>query len=755
MNLEELFKLILLSSAMGSVVALLIISIRTIFAKQLNAHWGYYIWFLLIVRLILPLAPESPMSLFNVFVSSNIETVIPVEYNRLNIESNNQITHPNGEKQNEEMLHKETHYTENFSSEKFDMVENAQVNALQSNKSSLWLVLTGIWLAGAIILALYTLIVNLKLLISLKNKPSCSSKNIIAIWNDCKQKMNINYSIPVIVHSQIKTPTIFSFFKPKLILPVNIVDNFSEDEIKYVFLHELAHVKRLDILTNWLMVIVQILHWFNPVIWYALYKMKQDCEISCDATVLSYINEEEHSKYGMTIINILEMFSNPSLIPGTSSIIKSNSGIKRRITMITKFKKHSLKVTAVAICIFLAMGLVALTNPVTSKETDKSVEKSSDIVWELKELIRIRVNQGETIDSIIKPYLLLSSHSGIDDTWYKAQVIQINNLENPNFLRAGELMNMPIYNAVDTNSLSISNSENLEIPVRYLPLEGYVYDEQTGRFINRNTGIWYIVDEKGYRVIPPEQYIDFAKTEAPEGINIYNRPNDVWELHSRKYITVKEGDTLGNIITQYAINHPRMNRDWYSKQILEINNITDPNSIKINDVLNIPIYIDNGSEISYKDKQISMPEKEFLNLLKSQFVENGQQISADELKNQYNLNPVLPKFIPNRFKYYGAFIESNLGIPTEKIIRQIWYDPVKYEMLLISEMKVSNQDHDGIIIFTDKLEAPDKNIKDLYPWAKYRCQYEFTQNGVNIQGYMLVNDENSRDEYESILKSLK
>lgn len=97
MNLEEFFKLILLSSAMGSIVALLIISIKAIFAKQFNAHWGYYIWFLLIVRLIIPIAPESPISLFNVFVSSNIETVIPAEYNRLNIESNNQITQPNRE----------------------------------------------------------------------------------------------------------------------------------------------------------------------------------------------------------------------------------------------------------------------------------------------------------------------------------------------------------------------------------------------------------------------------------------------------------------------------------------------------------------------------------------------------------------------------------------------------------------------------------------------------------------------------------
>ena len=42
------------------------------------------------------------------------------------------------------------------------------------------------------------------------------------------------------------------------------------------------------------------------------------------------------------------------------------------------------------------------------------------------------------------------------------------------------------------------------------PLEGYIYNEQTGRYINKITGVWYVVKD-GYKVIPPEEYIDRAK----------------------------------------------------------------------------------------------------------------------------------------------------------------------------------------------------------------------------------------------------
>ncbi|MGI6551555.1 MAG: LysM peptidoglycan-binding domain-containing protein [Bacillota bacterium] len=128
------------------------------------------------------------------------------------------------------------------------------------------------------------------------------------------------------------------------------------------------------------------------------------------------------------------------------------------------------------------------------------------------------------------------------------------------------------------------------------PLEGYTYDEETGRYINETTGIWYIV-ENGYKVIPPEEYIDRAKVETIDGINITDRPNDVWELKEIREITIKSGDTLVDIINPYFMNeHFRMNYEWYAKQVLKLNNITDPHYIKAGDTLKIPIYIDKGTK---------------------------------------------------------------------------------------------------------------------------------------------------------------
>ncbi|MEW6661077.1 MAG: OCRE domain-containing protein [Bacillota bacterium] len=123
-------------------------------------------------------------------------------------------------------------------------------------------------------------------------------------------------------------------------------------------------------------------------------------------------------------------------------------------------------------------------------------------------------------------------------------------------------------------------------------VDGYIYDEQTGRYINKTTGVWYIVKD-GYKVIPPEEYFDPDKIGIPSGINISNRPNDVWELKEIREITIKSGDTLVDIINPYFMNeHFRMNYEWYAKQVLKLNNIIDPHFIKALDTLKIPIYID-------------------------------------------------------------------------------------------------------------------------------------------------------------------
>ena len=80
-------------------------------------------------------------------------------------------------------------------------------------------------------------------------------------------------------------PLTWGILRPRVALPVN-VESWDDERIRTVLLHELAHVRRRDCLTQWIAEIAHILHWFNPLVWLAVCRMRLDRERACDDMVL-------------------------------------------------------------------------------------------------------------------------------------------------------------------------------------------------------------------------------------------------------------------------------------------------------------------------------------------------------------------------------------------------------------------------------------------------------------------------------------
>ena len=92
---------------------------------------------------------------------------------------------------------------------------------------------------------------------------------------------------PVLVETDaVDSPALFGLLRPKLLLPTGLIRRLDESELRHVFLHELAHLRRHDVLLNWLAALLQIIHWFNPMIWFGFARMRADREFACDALAL-------------------------------------------------------------------------------------------------------------------------------------------------------------------------------------------------------------------------------------------------------------------------------------------------------------------------------------------------------------------------------------------------------------------------------------------------------------------------------------
>ena len=333
------------SSLMGSILIVLIILVRLTFKKRLSTHCQYLIWFMLIVRLIIPYAPESSISIFNVFLHLNIKTW---PGHVIGVQTNSQATwSTDSQLPISTTVNDADDYTHRIERSFFDSNEN---------------IVLGIWLIGALRLTIYTITLTARMRRILKNGAKVTDVGAIGLFEECKLALNIK-STPVLIESSvIRSPMAAGTLRPHIILPSGIVTELSQEKLRFIILHELAHLQRKDIYVNWITTLLQIFHWFNPLIWYAFNQMREDRELACDANVLSVLKPDEYKSYGDAIICLLERFSYPVYDHTVAGFASGKSHIKQRMAKIAAYKKGTIAEIFWGISLFSLMGCLALTN---------------------------------------------------------------------------------------------------------------------------------------------------------------------------------------------------------------------------------------------------------------------------------------------------------------------------------------------------------------------------------------------------------
>ena len=348
------------TSAQAGVLVLVILFAQWLFRRQLSPRWRCALWLLLVVRLVLPWSPASPTSLFNLLPAS-ATAVAPsapeIPTFTLQTKSATPAAHdalppadrvappvapaslsdaPTPAAAEPASIQSETRTSDSFSSPTPAGARPVFDRAFSGRE-----IAAGIWLAGVMTWSALVVGSTLRLNRRLRSSRPLQDNTAQAILDQCRQQLGITAN-PVLVESDvISSPALYGVFRSRLLLPRGFTESFSPAQLRLVFCHELAHLRRRDLLLNWLVAGLQAIHWFNPLIWIGFSRWRADRELACDAAVLEAVGADQNQEYGATILRLLETFTRRAPLPGFVGILEDKSRLRRRLEMIAQFQPSS------------------------------------------------------------------------------------------------------------------------------------------------------------------------------------------------------------------------------------------------------------------------------------------------------------------------------------------------------------------------------------------------------------------------------
>ncbi|QHQ59456.1 BlaR1 family beta-lactam sensor/signal transducer [Anaerocolumna sedimenticola] len=327
-----------------SLLILAIILIKKGLKKHISIRVHYNIWFLFLIMLVIPLIPVKSTGLSHIgALLSYLDTA--------NSQGNSPII-PEG-------VPTDTAAGVNW-------FRDLSVSVDRTSPSLFNTCLIVFWLTGCCIMLFFTIRSSLRIRKLIHSSLPVQNQRVKLLLRECKEKAEIKKDIPVLSSAFLKSPISIGIFHPKIILPIHLISDFNETEIRYILLHELQHYRHKDIPINYIMCFARIFYWYQPFVWYALKEMRNDRELACDTSVLYLLDEESYVDYGTTLIRFAGKVSCPSF-PFATGLGGTKKQITKRIINITSFNPESGWLKVKSILIFaITCSIILVCTPILS-----------------------------------------------------------------------------------------------------------------------------------------------------------------------------------------------------------------------------------------------------------------------------------------------------------------------------------------------------------------------------------------------------
>ena len=271
-----------------------------------------------------------------------------------------------------ENIHNNLKITQPIGEIRENVLTRIEIQSQSSESINLWNIAFFAHLIVFAILCLKDICAYIILKYKIKNKKIKLGSENLKLFDIAKEKLNFKRKVDLICQNSIQTPSTVGIFRPKILISKRFLA-LSEKEQECIFLHELMHIKKFDNIKYFLINILKNFYWFNPMINFLTRRLKEDIEILTDKLVIKHV---EIKKYLILILKVSQFeASNGVAFP---SFAANKKILERRIKIVKKERKLSLKVISLFAALIGALSVtgVALASP--PKTTENSQESSQE-----------------------------------------------------------------------------------------------------------------------------------------------------------------------------------------------------------------------------------------------------------------------------------------------------------------------------------------------------------------------------------------
>lgn len=258
--------------------------------------------------------------------------------------------------------------------------QRSNVSSQQRLTIASWVLLG--WFAGVVIFGGRFLYHLLSIRHLVRHSPLLNHKPISQYVADRCRRMRIRTRPEISTSNSVGSPCLVGIWKPRILLPPNLLTPGSSKLLAAAISHELAHLKRRDLWWNWLPAVAEVLFFYHPLLWWAKPEWRLAQELAADelAVSTSKIGIAAYARLLVEIATRCTSGRNPALALGVSETFVQ---LKQRIAAMStvsddKSRHGPLRSGALIVCSVLLLAPTTLTTSEAQEDRPHQTERAAE-----------------------------------------------------------------------------------------------------------------------------------------------------------------------------------------------------------------------------------------------------------------------------------------------------------------------------------------------------------------------------------------